>query len=43
MKLDFKNDFVDELEKLYRTHLKYITIDVCNDDLKDYKKLLEDK
>jgi hypothetical protein len=43
MKLDFKNDFVDELEKLYRTHLIYRTIVVCNDDLKEYKKLLEDK
>ena len=43
MKLDFKNNFVDELEKLYRTHLIYRTIVVCNDDLIEYKKLLEDK
>ena len=43
MKLDLKNNFVDELENIYRTHLIYRTIVVCNDDVVEYKKLLEDK
>ena len=43
MKLDLKNNFVDELENIYRTHLIYRTIVVCNDDVIEYKKLLEDK
>ena len=43
MKLDLKNNFVDELENIYRTHLIYRTIVVCNNDVIEYKKLLEDK
>jgi hypothetical protein len=43
MKLDLKNNFVDELENIYKTHLIYITIVVCNGDVIEYKKLLEDK
>jgi hypothetical protein len=42
MKIDLKNNFVDELENIYRTHLIYRTIVVCNDDVIEYKKLLED-
>ena len=43
MKLDLKNNFIDELENLYKTHLIYRTIVVCNNDIIEYKKLLEDK
>ena len=43
MKLEFKNSFVDELENIYKTHLIYRTIVVCNGDVIEYKKLLEDK
>ena len=43
MILDLKNNFVNELENIYRTHLIYRTIVVCNEDLIEYKKLLEDK
>jgi len=42
MKLDFKNNFVDELENIYKTHLIYRTIVVCNSDVIEYKKILED-
>ena len=43
MKLDLKNNFIDELENLYKTHLIYRTIVVCNNDIIEYKILLEDK
>lgn len=43
MKLDLKNNFVDELDNIYKSHLIYRTIVVCNDDVLEYKKLLENK
>jgi hypothetical protein len=43
MKLDFKNQFVEELDNIYKTHLIYRTIVVCKDDIADYKKLLEER
>jgi hypothetical protein len=43
MKLDLKNQFVEELDNIYKTHLIYRTIIVCKDDTAEYKKLLEDK
>ena len=43
MKLDLKNNFVEELDNIYKSHLIYRTIVVCNDDVSEYKKLLENK
>lgn len=43
MKFDLKNQFVEELDNIYKTHLVYRTIVVCNDDIEEYKKLLEKK
>jgi hypothetical protein len=43
MKLDLKNQFVEELDNIYKTKLIYRTIVVCNDDLEEYKRLLENK
>jgi len=43
MKLDLKNQFVEELDNIYKTHLIYRTIIVCKDDTVEYKNLLEDK
>lgn len=43
MSLDIKNQFVDELDNIYKTHLIYRTIVVCNDDIDEYKVLLENK
>jgi hypothetical protein len=43
MKLDLKNNFVDELDNIYKSHLIYRTIVVCNNDVLEYKKLLENK
>jgi len=43
MKLDLKNNFVEELDNIYKSHLIYRTIVVCNDDVLEYKKLLENK
>ena len=40
MKLDLKNNFVEELDNIYTSHLIYRTIVVCNDDVLEYKKLL---
>ena len=43
MKLDLKNQFVEELDNRYKTHLIYRTIVVCNDEILEYKNLLENK
>lgn len=43
MKFDLKNQFVEELDNIYKTQLVYRTIVVCNDDIEEYKKLLEKK
>lgn len=43
MKLDLINQFVDKLDNIYKTHLIYRTIVVCNDDISEYKNLLESK
>jgi hypothetical protein len=43
MNLDFKNQFVEDLDDIYKTHLIYRTIVVCDDDIEDYKMLLENK
>ena len=43
MKLDLKNQFVEELDNIYKTHLIYRTIVVCKDDISEYKSLLENK
>jgi hypothetical protein len=43
MKLDLKNQFVEKLDNIYKTHLIYRTIVVCNDDISEYKDLLENK
>jgi hypothetical protein len=43
MNLDFKNQFVEDLDDIYKTHLIYRTIVVCNDDILEYKNLLENK
>jgi hypothetical protein len=43
MKLDLKNQFVEKLDNIYKTHLIYRTIVVCNDDILEYKNLLENK
>jgi hypothetical protein len=43
MKLDLKNQFVEELDNIYKTKLIYRTIVVCNDDIEEYKRLLEKK
>lgn len=43
MNLDFKNQFVEDLDNIYKTHLIYRTIVVCDDDIADYKRLLENK
>jgi hypothetical protein len=43
MKLDLKNQFVEELDNIYKTKLIYRTIVVCNDDIEEYKRLLENK
>ena len=43
MKLDLKNQFVEKLDNIYKTHLIYRTIVVCNDDISEYKNLLENK
>jgi len=43
MRLDIKSQFVEELDDIYKTHLIYRTIVVCNnDDIDEYKVLLED-
>ena len=41
MKLDLINQFVDKLDNIYKTNLIYRTIVVCNDDISEYKILLE--
>jgi hypothetical protein len=43
MILDFKNQFVEDLDNIYKIHLIYRTIVVCDDNLADYKELLENK
>lgn len=43
MGFDLKNQFVEELDNIYKTQLVYRTIVVCNDDIKEYKRLLEKK
>ena len=43
MKKDLKYQFVDELDNIYKTNIIYRTIVVCNDDLAEYKRLLEHK
>jgi hypothetical protein len=43
MKLDLKNQFVEELDNIYKTKLIYRTIVVCNEDIEEYKRLLENK
>ena len=43
MKLDLKNQFVEELDNIYKTNIIYRTIVVCNDELVEYKRLLENK
>jgi hypothetical protein len=44
MRLDIKDQFVEELDDIYKTHLIYRTIVVCsNDDIDEYKVLLENK
>lgn len=43
MNLDLKNQFVEDLDNIYKTHLIYRTIVVCDDDIADYKRLLEKK
>ena len=43
MKFDLKNQFVEELDNIYKTQLVYRTIVVCNDDIEEYKRLLEKK
>ena len=43
MNLDLKNQFVEDLDNIYRTHLIYRTIVVCDKDIVDYKELLENK
>ena len=43
MKLDLINQFVEKLDNIYKTHLIYRTIVVCNDDILEYKNLLENK
>lgn len=41
MGFDLKNQFVEELDNIYKTQLVYRTIVVCNDDIEEYKRLLE--
>jgi hypothetical protein len=43
MKLDLKNQFIEKLENIYKTHLIYRTIVVCDKDIGEYKELLENK
>lgn len=43
MKFDLKNQFVEELDNIYKTQLVYRTIVVCNNDIEEYKRLLEKK
>jgi hypothetical protein len=43
MNLNFKNNFIEKLDNIYKTHLIYRTIVVCNDDILEYKNLLENK
>ena len=43
MKSDLKNQFIEKLENIYKTHLIYRTIVVCDDDIFEYKNLLEKK
>jgi hypothetical protein len=43
MKLDLKNIFVEELDNIYKSHLIYRTIVVCNNDVLEYKRLLENR
>jgi hypothetical protein len=43
MNLDLKNQFVEDLDNIYRTHLIYRTIVVCDKDIGEYKELLENK
>lgn len=43
MDIDLKNKFVEGLDDIYKTMLIYRTIIVCNDDILEYKKLLETK
>jgi hypothetical protein len=43
MDIDLKNKFVEGLDDIYKTMLIYRTIIVCNDDILEYKKLLEKK
>jgi hypothetical protein len=43
MKSDIINQFIDKLDNIYKTDLIYRTIVVCNDDISEYKKILENK
>ena len=43
MKFDLKNQFVEELDNIDKTQLVYRTIVVCNNDIEEYKRLLEKK
>lgn len=43
MDMDLKIKFVEELDNIYKTNLIYRTIVVCNDDVLEYKNLLETK
>ena len=43
MGFDLKNQFVEELDNIYKTQLVYRTIVVCNNDREEYKRLLEKK
>ena len=43
MNFDLKNQFVEELDNIYKTQLVYRTIVVCNNDIEEYKRLLEKK
>jgi len=44
MKLNLKNQFVEELDNIYKNNLIYRTIVVCDDnDICEYKDLLENK
>jgi len=43
MDMDLKIKFVEELDNIYKTNLIYRTIVVCNDDVLEYKNILETK
>lgn len=36
-------DFVEKLDNMYKSHLIYRTIVVCDGDIREYKRLLEKK